>query len=291
MNYSLTTPELSIQITKTGIELCSIKSTKTGKEYIWQAEPSIWGSHAPILFPIIGALKDGNFIYKGVNYALPKHGFVRHSGKPKLIKRSEKSLHFQLVWDNETYKIYPFKFELDITYQVSNKTVSVIHKVTNLDDKPIYYSLGGHPAFNCPLNTDEEYEDYYLEFEQQETADTWLINKEGLLSGKTKPIIFNSNHLPLHKRLFDEDALIFKDLKSKSVSLVSKKSGSILTVAYEGFPYLGLWAKPSAPFICLEPWLGITDSSDSDQTFRTKEGIQELNVGSTDTKSYSIIID
>ena len=290
MNYSLSTSQLTIEVTKTGIELCSVKLNATDKEYIWQADPGIWPSHAPVLFPIIGALKDGNFIFKGNHYPLPKHGFVRHSDKPKLINKTENSLHFQFTWDEETYQIYPFKFVFDLIYKVRGTTIEVIHQVKNVGETPLYYSLGGHPAFNCPLNPGEEYQDYFLEFEHAETLSSWLIDKNGLLSGETKSILQNSDTLPLHEKIFDQDALVFKDIKSRKVSLVSKKFGEVLSVSFNDFPFLGLWAKPAAPFICIEPWLGVADSANSNQDFRTKEGIRELEPGLTDTKTYSITI-
>ncbi len=290
MNYSLETPILSIEVTKSGIELCSVKSKVTGNEYMWQANPEIWGSHAPVLFPIIGALKEGEFIYKGANYPLPKHGFIRYSDKPRLVEQTEHSLTFRMNWNKDTYKIYPFEFEFQVTYKVHGNTIEVIHSVSNTDDKTLFYSVGGHPAFNCPLNADEEYEDYYLEFEKKETDQIWLLDENGLLSGETKPFLTDTKILPLHKNLFDNDALIFKNLESRTVHLVSKKSGRVLSVSFADFEYLGIWAKPGAPFICIEPWLGVADDSDSDQILRTKEGIRELEPGKNEINTYSITI-
>lgn len=288
MTYSLSNSELSLSVQKTGIELCSVISQKTGTEYIWQANPEIWGSHAPVLFPIIGALKNGMYFYDGETYTLPKHGLVRRSGKPRLTHQTEDSLSFNLIWDHETLKQYPFKFEFRTRYSLSGTAISVDHTVINHGDGPMYFSLGGHPAFNCPLHENETYSDYALEFEQVETDPALLLDSDGLVSDNQRPILKNSKNLPLNNHMFDDDALIFKNLRSRAVSLVSKHSGRILKMTYNGFPYLGIWAKPGAPFICIEPWQGIADASDTTQEFTQKEGIISLENGGVHKAGYSI---
>lgn len=290
MNHPLKTPTLSIEVTKTGIELCSIKSNATGKEYMWQANPKVWGSHAPVLFPIIGALKNGEMIYRGNNYSIPKHGLIRNSTNVKLVEQTYNSLRFNLTWNEESLKLYPFKFEIEVTYTIIENTVRVSHLITNHGDETMLYSVGGHPAFNCPFYEGESYEDYFLEFEQEETDSTWLLNSKGLTTGKTKSILENSTKLPLHKNLFDNDALIFKNLKSRKVALKSRTSGEVLSMEFEDFNYLGIWAKPNAPFVCIEPWLGITDSAESDQNFENKEGLLKLEPNQSDLKAFLITI-
>lgn len=291
MNYSLNTQNLSIEVTKTGIELCSIKSKKSGQEYMWQGDPAIWGSHAPVLFPIIGALKNGECFYEGTSYRIPKHGLIRNSNKVELVEQTEHSLRFRLKWDEESLKLYPFKFEIEITYTIEENTIQVSHHITNLDEKIMLYSVGGHPAFNCPIDDNEKYEDYYLEFEEAETDATWLLDSDGLVTDTTVPMIEQSNRLELHKNLFDNDALIFKNLKSRKVSLKSSVSGSVLTMSYDDFDFLGIWAKPGAPFVCIEPWLGITDHTNSNQDFVTKERLLQLEPDKSTTKTYSITIN
>lgn len=291
MNYSLNTQNLSIEVTKTGIELCSIKSKKSGQEYMWQGDPAIWGSHAPVLFPIIGALKNGECFYEGTSYRIPKHGLIRNSNKVELVEQTEHSLRFRLIWDVESLKLYPFKFEIEVTYTIEENTIYVSHQITNQDEKTMLYSVGGHPAFNCPINENEKYEDYYLEFEEAETDATWLLDSDGLVTDTTVPMIEQSNRLELHKNLFDNDALIFKNLKSRKVSLKSSVSGSVLTMSYDDFDFLGIWAKPGAPFVCIEPWLGITDHTNSNQDFVTKERLLQLEPDKSTTKTYSITIN
>jgi len=267
---------LEIGVSELGAELCQIKSKITGKDYMWDANPDVWGSYAPVLFPVIGAVKNGFALIKGKEYKVPRHGFIRNNPNIQLVETTEKSLTFGLKFSEKTLLIYPYHFEFLITFTLTENKITVDHKVINHGAEPMFFSLGGHPAFKCPVNDGEAYEDYYLEFEKTENAPTWLLEKDGLVGKTTKPVLENTNILPLNPHLFDNDALIFKNLLSESVSLKSKKSAQVVRVSYAGFPYLGIWAKPNAHFVCIEPWLGIADNADSDQNFETKEGILNL---------------
>ncbi|MDT0676218.1 aldose 1-epimerase family protein [Autumnicola musiva] len=289
--YSISNEHLKISILEKGAELCSIKNLTTGKEHLWQANPEIWNSHAPNLFPIIGILKDGFFLYKGEKYEMPKHGMLRNNKNIRLKEKTNDKLVFELIYSEETLKIYPFKFDFQIIFKLKGKTLEIGHKITNLDNKTMYFSVGGHPAFNAPVNENEEYEDYYLEFDQKMNLETYLLNENGLLSNKTEKVLENSAQIQLHKHLFDRDALIFKNISSKKVSLKSKISGTILSVEYPDFKNLGIWAKPGAPYICIEPWLGIADVEGTDQNLKNKEGILSLGAGKEFEAAYKIIIE
>ncbi|HCD53671.1 MAG TPA: aldose epimerase [Balneolaceae bacterium] len=288
MNYTIKNSDLEVSITKRGIELCSVISLKTGKEYMWRADQDVWGSHAPVLFPIIGALKNGELFYKEKSYPVPKHGLVRHSEKVERMEQTSDSILFKLKWDEESLKKYPFKFEFLTHYSLEDHTLTIHHTVKNPGDEMMYFSLGGHPAFNCPFFDGDEYEDYYLDFEEKETDSTWLLDNSGLVSTNRTLILNDTSTLPLHKDLFNNDALIFKELRSRKVSLVSKNHGKVLSVNFDGFPYLGIWAKPASPFVCIEPWLGITDASDSTQKIEEKEGMLILDPGAEFEAEYSI---
>ncbi|SEJ33032.1 Galactose mutarotase [Dyadobacter koreensis] len=281
---------LKIGVNELGAELCQIQSKLSGKEYMWDANPDIWGSYAPVLFPVIGAVKNGYVLIKGKEFKVPRHGFVRNNPNVKLIEESRDSLTYGLKFSEKTLSIYPYEFDFLITFSLEGNKITVSHKIVNLGKQTMFFSLGGHPAFKCPVNDDEVYEDYYLEFEKTENASTWLLAKDGLVGRETKLMIENTNILPLDSSMFDNDALIFKNLNSKSVSLKSKKSSQVLHVEYSDFPYLGIWAKPNAHFVCIEPWLGIAETADSDQNFETKEGILKLDAGNTFKASYSIEI-
>lgn len=284
--------QLKIAVKKIGAELCKITSVKNNTEFMWDANTEVWGSYAPNLFPIIGALKDDSYIFENQIYHLPKHGMVRNNNNVVIHEQTTDSLTFKLTYNEDSLKNYPFKFEFYITYKLANNAIEVLHTVKNVDDKPMYFSVGGHPAFKCPVFEDENYEDYFLEFEHAENSKTHLINMaNGLISTETKPILNNTNKIPLTHNLFNEDALIFKDLKSKKVALKSKNHGEVLSISYNDFPYLGIWAKPTGNYVCIEPWLGIADDEDTNQDFKTKEGILKLNAGDTFKATYTIEIN
>lgn len=291
MKYSIQNEFLKIEILEKGAELCSIKSVSLNQEYLWQADPEIWGSHAPNLFPIIGCLKNDGFIHEGKEYPMPKHGFIRNNKDVKLHSKSEVSLCFLLKSNENTRKVYPFEFEFYITYTLEENQLFVKHDVVNKDSNEMLFCLGGHPAFSCPLHADEKYTDYYLEFEQKETANTWMIVDGGLIGQEGKLILNDNNRIELTADLFANDALIFKNLKSSFVELKSNKSNFSLKFDLSEFPYLGLWAKPNAPYVCIEPWIGIADCENTNREFSEKEIIQSLLPACTFSASYSIKIN
>ncbi|WOD43090.1 aldose 1-epimerase family protein [Hwangdonia lutea] len=290
--HVLQNSKLKIAVKTIGAELCEISSTENKTQFMWDANPNVWGSYAPNLFPIIGALKDDAYRFENKTYTLPKHGFVRHNENIVLQEQTENSLTFALFYNDETLKNYPFKFELNITFLLVDNKIEVIHRIKNVDDKTMYFSVGGHPAFKCPVFENENYNDYVLEFEHTETAKTHLINMEnGLISSETKTVFNNSNTIKLTHDLFDRDALVFKDLKSTKVTLKSKLNGEILSVSFHDFPYLGIWAKPEGDYVCIEPWLGVADSENTNQNFKTKEGILALQASKVFEATYTIEIN
>lgn len=282
---------LQVSVKETGAELCSIKSVNSGKEYVWQANPEVWSSHAPNLFPVIGCLKDGGFLYNGQEYKCPKHGFVRNNKNVKLVERTENSLTFRLTYSEDSLKIYPFKFEFNIKYSLEENKLNVEHMIVNKGDNTMLFSLGGHPGFNCPINANESYSDYFLEFQEAETAETWRVQENGLIGKETVHVFDEPKIINLHPHLFDEDALIFKNLNSKKVSLKSRKSKQVLSMIFNDFPYLGIWAKPMADYVCIEPWIGIADIVDTDRNFETKEGLVLLGSKQSTTAIYTILIE
>ena len=289
--HTISNTVLQISVKETGAELCSMKSLSSGKEYIWDGNPDVWAAHAPNLFPIIGCLKDDVFLYKGEDYNCPKHGFVRKNKNVTLLEKSDDSLTFGLAYSDETLKVYPFRFNFHIKYILEGNKLIVEHTVVNQGDSDMLFSLGGHPAFKCPLNEDENYSDYYLEFEKPETAQTWSVEENGLIGKETTKVFDEPTIINLHPNIFDSDALVFKNLNSSRVSLKSKKSKQVLSVSFNDFPYLGIWAKSNAEFVCIEPWLGIADSFDTDRNFETKEGLIKLPPKKSFSATYSIIID
>lgn len=288
--YTLSNGSIEIKVKKAGAELCSIKLLSNNKEYMWESNPEIWGGSSPVLFPIVGMLKDTIYKLDDQTYSIKKHGFFLRNQNVELASSTNESLTFRLRYDEETLKQYPFKFEYLLTFKLEEKSVVVINEVINLDEKEMYFSFGAHPALKCPLDPGEKYNDYFLEFDQPETAYTYPILASSLLGEPTDLILDNSRIIELNYHLFDKDALVFKDIKSKGVTLCSKISGKRVRVDFEGFPYLGLWAKPNADYVCVEPWYGINDASDADQNFKTKEGILKLVGNGRFSASYSISI-
>ncbi|MBN7813056.1 aldose 1-epimerase family protein [Algoriphagus sp. H41] len=290
MHHTIESESLRVQVKLKGMELSSIQSKASGQEYLWQGDAQFWTGQAPILFPIIGALKGGKTSFQGKDYALPKHGFVRNSTLPKLVRQEASLLVFSVESNDETRAVYPFEFRLEVSFSLSGKKLEVSHTVTNTGDQALYYSLGGHPAFNCPLLPGERLEEYSVEFPQKEKDSTWMITPEGLIGGKGDLVLDDKASIPLHAHLFDQDALIFKHLNSREVSLSHRDKGPVLKMEFGDFDYLGIWAKPGAPFVCLEPWLGIADSADHSGLLAEKEGIRVLAAGASETKKYSIEI-
>ena len=282
---------LKISIKKTGAELCEISSVKNGIQFMWNADPNIWGNYAPNLFPIVGILKDNTYYFQGKSYYLPKHGFVRNNSNFQLVEETIESVSLKLMTSEESLKIYPFQFEYEVMYRLVDTHVHITYKVKNTDDKPIYFSVGGHPAFKCPVYQNESYSDYQLVFEKEEISKTHLLNlNNGLVTSRTRDVFDASNFIQLRHDLFNNDALIFKDLKSRKVTLRSHSKGDILTVQFDEFPYLGLWAKPNADYVCIEPWLGIADSEHSNQQLIEKEGILKLDAKGEFKATYTIEI-
>lgn len=291
MTYTISNSFFEVKVQGKGAELSSIKSQGTGREYIWEANPKVWGSHAPVLFPIIGALKNGECEIKGTKYAIPKHGFIRNNAALELKNISDNEVCLQLEHSEHTLKMYPFKFRFEIKFRLEGRRLHVSHRVFNLDTQEIFFSLGAHPGFKCPVNEGENYSDYYLEFENVENASARLLNSNGLVSDETQHVLKNTNLLPLTSTMFDKDALMFTNLKSRKVSLKSHTSDQVLTVEYKDFSYLGIWAKPNAPFICIEPWLGLADHENSGGNFLKKDGLIALQEGKIFEAEYAINIE
>lgn len=282
---------LKICIKKTGAELCEISSKKYGTQFMWNADADIWENFAPNLFPIVGMLKEDTYYFEGKPYQLPKHGFIRNNTNFQIVEETNESISLKLEFNEESLKSYPFRFEYYVIYQLDDTKLHINYKVINKDSKSLYFSVGGHPAFKCPVFENELYSDYQLVFDAEETSETHLLNlQSGLLTSETKAVFETPKTIPLRHDLFKQDALIFKDLNSRKITLNSKSKGDILTVHFEGFPYLGLWAKPNADYVCIEPWLGIADSEQTNQQISEKEGIIKLATEKEFSATYTIEI-
>lgn len=286
MIHTVENEHLKLSVRSSGGEIISLKDKWNDLEYIWQGDPEYWVRRAPVLFPIVGKLKDHKYKVEGQEYVLPQHGFARNLHF-ELVEEKPLSQKWKLQSGEETEKVYPYKFELFINYILQERTVTTVYEVKNTDKKDIFFSLGAHPGFNVPAFDYEQFEDYYIEFEKPETAKRHLL-KDGLFTGETADLLNNSKTLDLNYQLFEKDAIVLKDLSSKRATLKSKKSGFKLDLVFDGFPYFGIWTpKAGAPFLCLEPWHGLADYKNTSGDFKEKEGVIRLPQGETFTSRYS----
>jgi galactose mutarotase-like enzyme len=267
--YSIQNKFLTVNINRLGAELCSVIDSE-GTEFIWQAG-EVWPKHAPNLFPIVGSLLDHEYTYQGETYSLSHHGFARNKNF-ELLHQSEHSVCLVLQHDEETLHSYPFKFTFLITYTLEANNLSQTFRVINDDDRTLPVSFGGHPGFNAsPIN------DFEIIFSEKEFI------KSNQLSGpyinENEIDIIQTDRISMDKTIFDNDALIFQGLNSKEVSLQKKNSTYAVKMNIDEFPYLGIWAKPGAPYVCLEPWQGLADYLDHNKNIEHKKGIVLLPFG------------
>ncbi|KQB37180.1 aldose 1-epimerase family protein [Flavobacterium aquidurense] len=282
MNTTISNSTLSASIKHSGAELYSLKDNNN-KEYIWEGNPDFWGKHSPVLFPIVGTLKNNTYTIEGKEYQLPRHGFARDM-EFQLVEKTENRAVFSLKSDAETLKKYPFEFELQLIYTLNDASLDIEYKVINNSESKMPFSIGAHPAIALP----ENFENYSFEFEKEEVLKYYLLEND-LISNNTKVLETSNNLVPLNYKLFENDALIFKNLESNSLTIL-ENSAPYIKVDFEDFPSLGIWTKEQAPFICIEPWLGYSDTAENSGDLFEKEGILVLDAGHTFNSKFSIKI-
>lgn len=285
--HILENDHIRIAVRDLGAELTSLFDRKNNIEHLWQADPAIWGWHAPTLFPVVGRCLNDEIDINGKKYPMERHGFARHSDF-SLVQREPDMLHFMLRSSDRTLAVYPYHFEFHIFYEIKQNYLIQTFEIENIGTEAMHFQLGAHPAFAVPFLSGEAYEDYYIEFEKDTVLDRENINNEGFFDGSISNVINGSNRLPLEKDMFNRDAIIIKDLNSRKVTLASNKNDHRLSVEFPSFNYLGLWAKAGAPYVCIEPWLGCADTAGKPTAFRDKEGI--LSLAAEDKFQASIII-
>jgi len=271
-----------------GAELRSLVNLTTGEQYVWQADPDVWAGSAPILFPIIGALKDGRCNINGQWYPIPKHGLARHA-EFSLLDHQSDSCTFSLTDSQETLRVYPWSFELQVKFVIEQSLLTITYEVMNRDSHTMFFNLGSHPAFNLSAyaggtssdgqdNKNVSLTDFTVVFSESETLERYQVLSNGLLSTRTTTGL-NGDSVPLNETIFEQDALVFKDIRSNRLELSHRQKGPRVAVTTGGAPHLGIWAKPAAPFVCIEPWWGTADFEDSNGAFFEKPGIQSLEAG------------
>ena len=271
-----------------GAELQQLLNLKTGEDYLWKGDPAFWGKFSPILFPIVGGLKNDTYTYQGESFKLSRHGFARDK-QFILETQSADELVFILTDSPETLAVYPFKFKLAIRYKLSDSNLTCSYEVSNTDDKNLLFSIGGHPAFSVNTANGVAYSDYYLHFNNDSVIEYHEIEKD-LISDRTHTMKLDNGKLNLTHKLFYNDALVFKTLKSDRISLSNTKNESKIDFLFTDFPYFGIWAARDADFICLEPWCGIADVVGHNGALEDKEGIIELGTDQTFTRTWTVSI-
>ncbi len=279
MITTIKSDSLRVGIEDFGAELAFITSAASGREFLWKGDPSIWNGRSPILFPVVGRLIDDRLKLTEGTYHLPKHGFAMNS-LFSLVESGESHAVFRLTDSDETYQCYPFRFVLDAQFCAQRRTLAVTYRVCNRDERPMPFSIGGHPAFRCEIGD-------RLVFSERETALAQKLNHNAYLE-TAEEVFHGSNELVITKNIFDNDALIFEGLRSDSVTLESPAYR--IKVDLGGCPYLGIWAKPGAPYVCIEPWFGIDDHVGDDTDFYHKKGVITLAPEETFTDTYRIDI-
>ncbi len=259
---------LTAEISETGAEIKSIK--KGDCEYMWSGDPAVWGNTAPVLFPILCFLKDNKYILNGKIYKMTKHGILRNVGFT-VENSSDASATLLYTQNEQTLEMYPYNFEFRAIFTLAENSLRVEYRVDNLNDCEMCFSLGAHEAYSTP----DGVEDYDIIFPEKESLDSTLLNGT-LLTRKTLNFGREVDTLPIYERYFELDTLIFKNLKSKKVTLKSRSTGRVVKVEFPDFPYLAVWHKQGAPFLCIEPWSGLPDNENTDYNFKTKEGIMRL---------------
>lgn len=295
MEHLLESELLQVRVKEAGAELSSLLHKGNGLEYLWQADPAVWARHAPILFPIVGKLKDNTYSYQGKSYSMAQHGFSRDLSWEREASAADQ-LVFLLRESEQTLQQYPFSFELRTIYSLEKDTLSVTYEVKNTNKEEMPFSIGAHPGFRCPLQEGEAYEDYYLEFEKGEAFSRQLV-KEGLRTGSSRPVLLqNERQLPLSTALFESDAIVLEGVTSSWLDMRSRNHVHGLRFFIEGFPYLGIWTKPgNREFICIEPWHGVADKVTGPREagpndIRQKEGVCVLPAGEQFRCTYSVTL-
>lgn len=281
MKVTIKNANLTAIISTKGAELISLKNND--REFIWDGNPEFWAKHSPVLFPIVGTLKNNQYQYSGVTYELSRHGFARDMDF-NIKEKSDKHVIFSLVFSQETLKKYPFLFELQLIYTLNENKITLKYKVFNKDRKQLPFSIGAHPAFALP----ESFKNYSLSFEEDTELNYFLLEND-LLSETIETIELQENKLPLNYQLFERDALVFKKVNSKSIT-INENTKPVLKIGFQDFPNLGIWTKANAPFICIEPWFGYSDTNTNSGSILDKEGILILESNKVFECEFSIEI-
>lgn len=282
---------VSAEIETLGAELVSFKGDD-GFEHIWQGDKTYWGGHAPVLFPIVGALRDGRTRINGEWYEMNRHGVARRQ-EFTVVEQREDAVSLRIEATEETKRQYPFDFAFTVSYILTGSSITTQFKVENTGDEPMPFCVGGHPGFNLPVEADEVFEDYDIVFEKPETQECPEIDLESCLIDYDKIhfTLDDADVIPLEHSLFYRDALVFSNLESTCVSLRSRKSGRGVMMEFSDFPMLGIWsAANDGPYVALEPWTGCATAVSESDEFTEKRGMRTLEPGAAEELAYTVFV-
>jgi len=278
---------LSVTLNPQGAEILSIYHKETKLDYLWNGDAAYWPKTSPVLFPVVGGLKDNRYQYKGKQYEMGRHGFARESVYT-VTAQTTSSLTFTLMANEATLLMYPFDFKFSVKHELIGNTIHVSYLVENTGQENLLFSVGAHPAFHVPLIAGTHFSDYSLLFSSTETVGRYPIAANGLIENNATPLLNNTQELKLAHDLFYNDAIVFKNLQSNSISIVSDKTPHGLKLEFNDFPYMGIWQPKDAPFVCIEPWCGLGDVIDTTSELQDKEGIEVLPAAGLFERTWSV---
>ena len=282
---------LSVSIDSHGAELQSIENKLTQQQYLWHGDARFWGRRSPILFPIVGAVWNGRYTMDGKEYVLGQHGFARDMDFTPVEGGPDDEAWFALESNDATLAKYPRKFRLEIGYKLYEARISVMWRVTNLDDRDMHFQIGAHPAFNYPAFSEADAVHGYFSIDGKNLS-TEIISEKGCIGPETGTVVRDADGLvPITATTFAKDALIMGNGQVRRVSLLTKDKMPYLTLLFSS-PAVGLWSpSASAPFVCIEPWWGRADRVGYEGEYNKREYVNTLAPGATFDAGYMIIID
>lgn len=284
---------IKVSVCDHGAELFGLYDKENNREVLWQADPKYWARHAPVLFPFVGKCLGGFYTHKGVDYTIGQHGFARDM-EFEFLGQTENSISHLLKWTEETYAKYPFKFELKITHVINGKELAVQWEVANVDDDMMYFSIGGHPAFNVPVFEGEKKTDYYITFNGEKTLKYIRIDLSCAAADYENPMTLelDDNKLKITENMFEQDALVFDEHEVCKVGIAFPDGTPYVTMTCKEIPSFGVWSMPmpETPFVCLEPWIGRCDNKGFEGELKDKYGVQSLAAGETFKAQYEITL-
>ncbi len=289
--YTMENDKLTVTISDHGAELVSLFDRPNQRELIWQADPKFWARHAPILFPNVGKHFGGKYLYEGTEYPAVQHGFARDM-EFRCMEYDGNRIRHRLTSDGMTREKYPFDFQLDVTHCLEGSRLTVQWDVKNTGNTTMYFTIGAHPAFRVEVQEGTEFEDYFLQFapDVDELSYILLDPESGTANpDRSWPMKLKDHRFRLRKDMFDKDALIFDGGQIQWAALALPDGTPYVALESKDFPNYGIWSKPGAPYVCLEPWCGRCDNCGFTGEIPEKPGIIALAPGESFIKSYDII--